>query len=199
MAGLDLDYVREAARRGIFAYIVDSTPEELQNAIEITPRFGEYQSLQGAFGCRALIEQAKGILMNRNAVDAVDADTAYALLRSHSQRSGQKLSDIAAAIINTHLVLVPRPRREDSVCPGRTEFQLRRARRIGRKWSQVRARGGRYIVLRTCLLSVEAANGAACSSVRFCECVVETAERSASVGACRRCALHVGVVRGVRV
>jgi two-component system, response regulator / RNA-binding antiterminator len=103
----DPEYVREAARRGIFAYIVNSTPEELQNAIEITlQRFGEYQSLQGAFGRRALIEQAKGILMNRN---AVDADTAFALLRSHSQRSGQKLSDIAAAIVNTHLVLVPHP------------------------------------------------------------------------------------------
>lgn len=103
----DPNYVREAARRGIFAYIVDSTPEELQSAIEITlQRFAEYHSLQGAFGRRALIEQAKGILMNRN---AVDADTAFGLLRDHSQHSGQKLSDIAAAIVNTHLVLLPNP------------------------------------------------------------------------------------------
>ena len=30
------DYVREAARRGVFAYVVDTGPEELQSAIDIT-------------------------------------------------------------------------------------------------------------------------------------------------------------------
>src|ERR1700686_4999537 len=61
-------YVREAAKRGVFAYIVDTTPEELQSAIDITlQRFAEYHSLQGAFGRRATIEQAKGILMARYA------------------------------------------------------------------------------------------------------------------------------------
>jgi AmiR/NasT family two-component response regulator len=50
------------AKRGVFAYIVDSTPEDLRSAIDITlQRFTEYHSLQGAFGRRAMIEQAKGI------------------------------------------------------------------------------------------------------------------------------------------
>jgi signal transduction histidine kinase len=45
--------VNEAASRGVFAYIVDSRPEELQSAIDITlRRFTEYQSLQGAFDRR---------------------------------------------------------------------------------------------------------------------------------------------------
>src|ERR1700757_1722558 len=67
----DPGYVREAAKRGVFAYIVDTTPAELQSAIDITlQRFAEYQSLQGAFGRRALIEQAKGILMARHSLDA---------------------------------------------------------------------------------------------------------------------------------
>ena len=62
----DPAYVREAAKRGVFAYIVDTTPDELQSAIDITlQRFAEYHSLQGAFGRRATIEQAKGILMAR--------------------------------------------------------------------------------------------------------------------------------------
>jgi two-component system, response regulator / RNA-binding antiterminator len=53
-------YVREAAKRGVFAYIVDTGPKELQSAIDITlQRFTEYQNLQGAFGRRAVIEQAK--------------------------------------------------------------------------------------------------------------------------------------------
>ena len=46
----DGGWVNEAASRGVFAYIVDSRPEELQSAIDITlRRFGDYQHLQGAF------------------------------------------------------------------------------------------------------------------------------------------------------
>lgn len=53
-------YVSEAAKRGVFAYIVDTTPEELQSALEITLwQFSEFRNLQGAFGRRALIEQRK--------------------------------------------------------------------------------------------------------------------------------------------
>ena len=101
----DPAYVHEAAKRGVFAYIVDGNPEELQSAIDITlQRFAEYQNLQGAFGRRALIEQAKGILMAHH---ALDADGAFDLLRRHSQRNGQKLVDIAQAIVDSHLLLAP--------------------------------------------------------------------------------------------
>jgi response regulator NasT len=106
LSAKDPAYVREAAKRGVFAYIVDTTPEELQSALDITlQRFTEYHSLQGAFGRRAAIEQAKGILMARH---AIDADKAFELLRDHSQRSGHKLADVATAIIDSHLLLVPR-------------------------------------------------------------------------------------------
>jgi len=101
----DPAYVREAARRGVFAYIVDSTPEELQSAIDITlQRFTEYHSLQGAFGRRAAIEQAKGILMARN---GIEAEEAFELLRSRSRRTGQKLADLAAALVASHVLLPP--------------------------------------------------------------------------------------------
>src|SRR6185437_8648307 len=100
----DPSYVHEAAKRGVFAYIVDSTPEDLQSAIDITlQRFTEYHSLQGAFGRRAVIEQAKGILMNQH---AIDADKAFAMLRDHSQHNGHKLADIAAAVVQSHLLLL---------------------------------------------------------------------------------------------
>ena len=49
----DGDWVNEAASRGVFAYIVDTRPEELQSAIDITlRRFAEHQSLLGAFDRR---------------------------------------------------------------------------------------------------------------------------------------------------
>jgi AmiR/NasT family two-component response regulator len=100
-------YVREAARRGVFAYIVETNAEDLQSAIDVTlQRFAEYHSLQGAFGRRALIEQAKGILMARH---SVNADRAFEMLRDHSQHNGRKLADVAAAVVESHLLLVPAP------------------------------------------------------------------------------------------
>jgi two-component system, response regulator / RNA-binding antiterminator len=103
----DPAYIREAAKRGVFAYIVDGTPDELQSAIDITlQRFTEYESLQGAFGRRALIEQAKGILMAHH---STNADRAFEMLRDRSQHNGRKLSDVAAAVVESHLLLLPPP------------------------------------------------------------------------------------------
>ena len=105
LSAKDPTYVREAAKRGVFAYIVDTTPEELQSALDITlQRFAEYHNLQGAFGRRALIEQAKGILMARQ---GITADKAFELLREHSQHNGNKLADVAAAVVETHQLLAP--------------------------------------------------------------------------------------------
>jgi len=102
------EYVNEAAKRGVFAYIVNDDPKELQNALDITlRRFAEYQSLQGAFGRRAKIEQAKGILMARH---AINEDKAYEMLKEHSQRNGRKLIDVAEAVVESHtLLLMPPP------------------------------------------------------------------------------------------
>src|ERR1700722_15993010 len=93
----DPAFIHEAAKRGVFAYIIDGTPDELQSAIDITlQRFSEYQNLQGAFGRRAMIEQAKGILMARH---SITADKAFRRLRSHSQTHGRKLVDVAEAVV----------------------------------------------------------------------------------------------------
>jgi response regulator NasT len=104
----DPRYVDEAAKRGVFAYVIlDANGDELQSALDVTlRRFAEFQSLQGAFGRRAIIEQAKGILMERH---GIDADAAFALLKSHSQHTGQKLLDIAQAIAQTHTLLAAHP------------------------------------------------------------------------------------------
>lgn len=101
----DPSYVHEAAKRGVFAYVIldgDNTGE-LENALDITlRRFAEFRSLQGAFGRRAIIEQAKGILMERN---CIDAEAAFALLKSHSQQNGHKLIHVAEAVTQTYSLL----------------------------------------------------------------------------------------------
>lgn len=103
----DPSYIHQAAQRGVFAYVVLNGQEsvELEGALDITlRRFAEFQNLQGAFGRRAIIEQAKGILMARN---GIDADAAFALLKSQSRRNGQKLVDVAQALTQTHQLLPP--------------------------------------------------------------------------------------------
>ena len=57
----DPSYVQEAAQRGVFACVVldGDGRGELQGALQIAlRRFAEFQSLQGAFERRAIIEQA---------------------------------------------------------------------------------------------------------------------------------------------
>jgi response regulator NasT len=99
------DFVNEAAKRGVFAYLVDGDPSELQAALDIVlRRFAEFHNLEGAFGRRAVIEQAKGILM---AIHAIDERQAFELLRRHSQKDGRKLVDVAEAITQTHHLLSP--------------------------------------------------------------------------------------------
>jgi response regulator NasT len=100
----DPSYVSEAAKRGVFAYVIlDGDDDELQNALDITlRRFAEFTNLQGAFGRRALIEQAKGILMARS---GIDAEAAYQLLKATSQSSGRKLFEVAEAVTQSHQLL----------------------------------------------------------------------------------------------
>jgi AmiR/NasT family two-component response regulator len=46
----DPAWVAEASRRGVYAYLLDERPAELQSALDITlRRFADYQQLQGAF------------------------------------------------------------------------------------------------------------------------------------------------------
>src|SRR5215213_8240961 len=50
----DADFVKEASKRGIFAYITDADALDWQSSIDIVlRRFTEYHDLEGAFGRRA--------------------------------------------------------------------------------------------------------------------------------------------------
>ncbi|MBA2461327.1 MAG: hypothetical protein H0V45_06120, partial [Actinobacteria bacterium] len=70
LEAVDPSWVNEAAKRGIFAYIVNGNPGEMQSAIDITlRRYAEYTNLEGAFARRAIIERAKGIMMARQAIN----------------------------------------------------------------------------------------------------------------------------------
>jgi AmiR/NasT family two-component response regulator len=95
----DTAYVRAALERGVFAYVVDFHPEDLRCAIEMSlQRFDERRTLREAFRQRAVIEQAKGILMERH---GVDPDEAFELLRAQSSQRRMPLPDVAAGVVES--------------------------------------------------------------------------------------------------
>jgi AmiR/NasT family two-component response regulator len=99
----DPAFVTEASKRGVFAHISDDDVEDWQSSIDIVlRRFAEYHELQGAFGRRALIERAKGILMERH---SVDEDAAFEMLRERSRADNRKLVDLATAVVDAHRLL----------------------------------------------------------------------------------------------
>ncbi len=99
-------FVREASRRGIFAYITDGEDDdapEWQSSIDIVlRRFTEYHDLRGAFGRRAVTERAKGILMERH---SVGEDAAFEMIRAQARTSNRKLIDVASAVVDGHALL----------------------------------------------------------------------------------------------
>ena len=108
----DGDWVNEAASRGVFAYIVDSRPEELQSAIDITlRRFTEYQSLQGAFDRRnaeALREQERTKSKQRQVLelhDGVVQSLSVAHLALELDRTDQTREALLDALENARTIV----------------------------------------------------------------------------------------------
>ena len=103
------DFVREASKRGIFAFITDTDggAGEWQSSIDIVlRRFTEYHDLEGAFGRRAVTERAKGILMERH---SVDEGSAFEMLRGRSRATNRRLVDVASSVVDGHPLLPKRP------------------------------------------------------------------------------------------
>lgn len=110
---VDPGFVRAAAERGIFAYAQFDDPADLQGAIEVAmQRFHEARALgeqvdrlETALERRALIERAKGILMERHGID--DA-RAFGLLRDQARRRSRSVVDLARGVLDGHPLLPKR-------------------------------------------------------------------------------------------
>src|SRR6266536_2935467 len=104
LAVQDRQFIDEAARRGIFAYLAhEEDAGELQSSMDIVlRRFAEYHNLEGAFGRRALLERAKGIPMERH---SIDEHAAFELLRHEARRTSRKVVDVAEAVLSAHPML----------------------------------------------------------------------------------------------
>jgi response regulator NasT len=93
----DEAFIRDAAKRGIFAYItLGRDASALQSSLDVVlSRFAEYHGLEGAFARRAITERAKGILMERH---SIDEKRAFELLRDEARRSNRKIIEVADAV-----------------------------------------------------------------------------------------------------
>jgi AmiR/NasT family two-component response regulator len=105
--------IREGLHGGLNLYAVQA--EAFDDARELATTFASYaavavhnmhlyettrelaDNLDIAMRTRAVIEQAKGILMSQRRCDATEA---FSLLAAASQRSNRKLRDIAQAIVD---------------------------------------------------------------------------------------------------
>jgi signal transduction histidine kinase len=100
------EWVNEAAKRGVYAYIIDGAAEEIQSALDITlRRFAEHQSLHGAFEQRnaeSLREQEFARVRQRDALELHDgvvqglAVAHLALELDHKEQSRDALLETLA-------------------------------------------------------------------------------------------------------
>jgi AmiR/NasT family two-component response regulator len=106
----DPGFVRDAADRGIHAYARPITPDAVQSALEVAMRRHAEQTklteavgqLESALERRAIIERAKGILMERH---SADERAAFELLRAKARATNRSVVDLARAVLDGHSLL----------------------------------------------------------------------------------------------
>ena len=99
----DPEFVRAAADRGIYAYAQPLSATSVQSAIEVSMRRHaevarleeRVDQLESALERRALIERAKGILMERH---ELDDRAAFERLRSHARSTNRRVVEVARAV-----------------------------------------------------------------------------------------------------
>jgi response regulator NasT len=111
------DFVRRAAERGLYAAVRQTEPEAIQDAIEVALRrhaetaqlTEQVVRLESALERRALIERAKGILMERH---GIGDRAAFDRMRAHARSNNRTVVDVAASVTDGHALLSEGDRRE---------------------------------------------------------------------------------------
>jgi AmiR/NasT family two-component response regulator len=106
----DPEFVSAAAERGIDAYAREGMAESIQSAIEVAVRrhaekrelAEQIKRLESALERRALIERAKGIIMERHGVGERQA---FDRLRDHARSRNRTVVDVAASVAEGHALL----------------------------------------------------------------------------------------------
>jgi AmiR/NasT family two-component response regulator len=106
----DAELVAQAVQRGVTAFAQAIEAEAIQSAIavamenhrELQKLNDTVDQLQGALERRAVIERAKGILMERH---SIDERAAFEMLRSYARSRNARVVDVAGAVSDGHALL----------------------------------------------------------------------------------------------
>jgi AmiR/NasT family two-component response regulator len=106
----DPSTIAKAAEMGIAGYVDSWAPEDVQGAIEVALRRHREElrlnekvdQLQSALERRAVIERAKGVLMERHSLDERHA---FELLRDHARSTSRRVVDVAQSVLDGHALL----------------------------------------------------------------------------------------------
>lgn len=126
LAEEDADFARRAAERGIYAAVRDGDPDAIQSAIEIAlARHAETEKLveqvgrlEGALERRAVIERAKGILMERH---GIGDRAAFDRMRTHARSNNRTVVEVASAVNDGHALLAAESGRDGNGAATRDE------------------------------------------------------------------------------
>jgi AmiR/NasT family two-component response regulator len=95
--------IDDAAKAGVSAYIVGDDRDSWPKLVEAALRpFRELRDLEAALRRRAVIERAKGILMERNGVRESEA---FDLLRAEARSTNHRVVDVASDVLGGHRLL----------------------------------------------------------------------------------------------
>ncbi|HET6549224.1 MAG TPA: ANTAR domain-containing protein [Solirubrobacter sp.] len=105
--------IARAADMGIAGYVDSWEPQDVQGAIDVALRRHREEQrltekvaqLESALDRRAVIERAKGILMERHSMVEREA---FELLREHARGTNRRVVDVAQSVLDGHALL---PRR----------------------------------------------------------------------------------------
>ena len=104
------EFVSAAAKRGIYAYAREGMADSIQSAIEVAVRrhaekqelAEQVERLETALERRALIERAKGILMERHNIGEREA---FDRLRDHARSRNRTVVAVSASVAEGHALL----------------------------------------------------------------------------------------------
>jgi response regulator NasT len=99
----DLELFRKAARGGVYGLVHEGDTAGLEGSIEIAlRRYADLRDLDAAFHRRAIIERAKGVLMERHRVGEREA---FAMLRDHARARQERVVTLAQGVLDGHALL----------------------------------------------------------------------------------------------
>ena len=97
----DGELARRAAESGVESTLVAA--ETFESAVTLAlEQAVELQKLRSTYGWLRLVERAKGILMERH---GISERRAYELLHRQARNSNLRVSEVAEAVVESHLLL----------------------------------------------------------------------------------------------